>query len=43
MIAQGTDGLSHADHSKGVMKGENMLAYIPLHFHLQRTQSKAMV
>jgi hypothetical protein len=31
MIAQGTDGLSRADHSEGVMKGKNMLCYIPLH------------
>ena len=31
MIMQGTDGLSCADHSEGVMKGESMLGYIPLH------------
>jgi hypothetical protein len=31
MIAQGTDGLSRADHSEGVMQGRPMLEYIPLH------------
>jgi hypothetical protein len=31
MIAQGTDGLSRADHSKGVMKGRDMKTFIPVH------------
>jgi hypothetical protein len=31
MIAQGTDGLSRADHSEGVMEGKDMKAFIPLH------------
>jgi hypothetical protein len=31
MIAQGTDGLSRADHSEGVMKGKDMKTFIPLH------------
>lgn len=30
MIAQGTDGLSRADHSTGVMVGEDMTTFIPL-------------
>jgi hypothetical protein len=31
MIAQGTDGLSRADYSRGVMQGRAMTAYVPLH------------
>jgi hypothetical protein len=31
MIAQGTDGLSRGDHSTGVMRGEKMEAFVPLH------------
>ena len=31
MIRQGTDGLSRGDHSEGVMKGQPMLAHVPLH------------
>jgi hypothetical protein len=31
MIVEGTDGLSRADHGKGVMTGENIKNYIPLH------------
>jgi hypothetical protein len=31
MIAQGTDGLSRADHSEGVMQGKPMIDFIPLH------------
>lgn len=31
MIHQGTDGLSRADKSTGVMAGEDMLTFIPLH------------
>jgi hypothetical protein len=37
MIAQGTDGISRADHSEGVMKGKDMRDFIPLHLNpLQR-------
>ncbi|CAJ1960068.1 unnamed protein product [Cylindrotheca closterium] len=31
MIAQGTDGGSRGDLNQGVMTGENMLSYVPLH------------
>ena len=31
MIAQGTDGLSRGDHFTGVMRGEAMEAFAPLH------------
>ena len=31
MIVQGTDGLSRGDLSEGVMKGMDMLSFIPLH------------
>jgi hypothetical protein len=31
MIAQGTDGLSRSDLTTGVMSGQPMLSYIPLH------------
>jgi hypothetical protein len=31
MIAQGTDGLSRADHSQGVMQGLGMIDFMPLH------------
>ena len=31
MIAQGTDGLSRGDHSTGVMRGNDMVEFIPLH------------
>jgi hypothetical protein len=31
MIAQGTDGLSRADFSEGVMAGKAMTSFIPLH------------
>jgi hypothetical protein len=33
MIAQGTDGLSRADHSEGVMQGRPMMDYMPLHLN----------
>jgi hypothetical protein len=37
MIAQGTDGLSRADHSQGVMQGQPILDFVPLHLDpLQR-------
>ena len=31
MISQGTDGLSRGDTAEGVMKGDAMLAFVPLH------------
>jgi hypothetical protein len=31
MIAQGTDGLSRADHSEGVMQGRPIQDFVPLH------------
>ena len=31
MIAQGTDGLSRADHTQGVMLGQPIQAFVPLH------------
>ena len=31
MIAQGTDGLSRGDLLEGVLKGESMLSFVPLH------------
>jgi hypothetical protein len=33
MIAQGTDGLSCADHSQGVMQGKPIQDFIPLHLN----------
>lgn len=33
MIAQGTDGLSRADHSQGVMQGRPIEDFIPLHLN----------
>ncbi len=31
MIMQGTDGLSRGDLNAGIMRGENMLTFVPLH------------
>jgi len=31
MIAQGTDGLSRGDHSTGVMTGQSLTAFVPIH------------
>lgn len=31
MIAQGTDGLSRGDHSSGVMQGDSIQSFVPLH------------
>ena len=31
MIAQGTDGLSRGDMYEGIMRGESMLSFVPLH------------
>jgi hypothetical protein len=33
MIAEGTDGLSRADHGEGVMLGKDICCYIPLHLN----------
>lgn len=33
MIAQGTDGLSRADHSQGVMQGIPIQVFVPLHLN----------
>jgi hypothetical protein len=40
MIAQGTDGLSRADHSEGVMKGRDMKNFIPLHLTAHSREPK---
>jgi hypothetical protein len=31
MISQGTDGLFHGDFSMGVMTGQPMISFVPLH------------
>ncbi len=33
MIAEGTDGLSRADHGEGVMLGRDIRCFIPLHLN----------
>jgi hypothetical protein len=40
MIAQGTDGLSRADHSEGVMRGRDMKTFIPLHLTAHAREPK---
>jgi hypothetical protein len=40
MIAQGTDGLSRADQSEGVMKGLDMRTFIPLHLNPTEREPK---
>ena len=40
MIAQGTDGLSRGDLNEGVMKGDGILAFIPLHLSALERQPK---
>ena len=35
MINQGTDGLSRGDKTSGVMAGENMISFVPLHLNAQ--------
>jgi hypothetical protein len=43
MIAKGTDGLSRADHSMGVMQGRSMMEYMPLHSDpLEREPSNSL-
>jgi hypothetical protein len=39
MIAEGTDGLSRADHGEGVMTGKDIKCFIPLHL-TQRPESQ---
>lgn len=33
MIKQGTDGISRGDHAEGVMKGDNMKDFVPIHLN----------
>jgi hypothetical protein len=40
MIAQGTDGLSRADHSTGVMQGRDIRGWIPLHLSALDRESR---
>jgi hypothetical protein len=40
MIAQGTDGLSRADHSTGVMQGFDIRGWIPLHLSVLDRESR---
>ena len=41
MIAQGTDGLSRGDHSTGVMTGQSILDFVPLHLGAFERSKKA--
>jgi hypothetical protein len=40
MVAQGTDGLSRANHTQGVMKGLGMVEFMPLHLDPLRREPK---
>lgn len=40
MIAQGTDGLSRGDLNEGVMKGDDILEFVPLHLSALERQPK---
>jgi hypothetical protein len=40
MIAQGTNGLSRADYSEGVMRGIDMQAFVPLHLNALEREPK---
>jgi hypothetical protein len=40
MIDQGSDGLSRAGHSQGLMAGEEMEKYIPLHLSALQWEPK---
>jgi hypothetical protein len=42
MIAQGTDGISRGDFTQGVMKGDSMLRYVPLHLNALERQPNGM-
>jgi hypothetical protein len=39
MIAQGTDGLSRGDLNEGVMKGDHLTSFIPLHLSAPQRQT----
>jgi hypothetical protein len=43
MISQGTDGLSRGDLSAGVMVGESMLSFVPLHLSAMERSSTLLV
>ncbi len=43
MIAQGTDGLSQGDMCEGVMMGQSLLAYIPLHLNALERQPAILI
>ena len=40
MIAQGTDGLSRGDLNEGVMRGDGILSFVPLHLSALERQPK---
>ena len=40
MICQGADGLSRSDLTTGVMRGQPMLSYVPLHLSVMERQGK---
>ena len=40
MTAQGTDGLSRGEMLEGVLKGEQMLSFVPLHMSEWERESK---
>lgn len=42
MIWQGTDGLSRGDFTSGVMGGEQMLSFVPLHLNVFERSSNAV-
>ncbi|KAL7580680.1 hypothetical protein ACA910_002192 [Epithemia clementina (nom. ined.)] len=42
MINQGTDGLSQSDLTNGVMRGVNMLKFVPLH-HMALERQKDLI
>ena len=42
MIWQGTDGLSRGDRNAGVMAGESMLSFIPLHKNAMERSSRVL-
>ena len=42
MISQGTDGLSRSDLTSGVMRGESMLNFVPLHQSAHQRQPKVL-
>ena len=42
MITQGTDGLSRSDLTSGVMRGEKMLDFVPLHLTADQRQTRVI-